>query len=855
MLFSYKKPIVKWQIPEPPQLLHYFAQFSYVLIIMYYVKAAKYWDWYLESAALAYLLNYIGYKFILKKEKIIFNITPLLINTSLFIFITGYSFWTYALAISIAMLVRFLIRFNNKHIFNPSAISVVIMICLGEGVYATPVIALADRQWWVPYIIVIGTMTTFFSRRIIASLAYWISLLGFIAIFYFLGAHYIVIQVGTIFSFLTLLFTFHVLTDPQTTPSNILGLLFFGFAIAFIDVILRTLSVSASSMIALNIVTAANACLFAKDIKIISKLGTILSPVIVVIIGIFWGYFPKPYLDPMKYDSYQKISGSFPPLPFHYQNNAKLLGLFFEEDASNTLSDMSTKSFLFNSFPAPNYSVGDLDNDGYFDLMISGSRVPFILYKNLGGNKFENVTSKYGINEQISSKIVTSVFIDFDNDGKEDIFGITEKSLFPFVLFKNMGGRFEDITDQVGLDKIKNPGRSTSIALLDYNRDGYLDILIANYPIIEDIPDKVVLSKDFIYSQSPKKNIFLQNNMAKNFTDITNSMNLAPNEFTHAIGVSDLNNDGYPDLYFANDVGRDKVYFNQAGKTFKNVTQELLGHIFARNGMGVDFTDIEGTGFQSIYVSNTSKGAYRHGMNYFWSNFDGKHFENKSNEYDIGRCGYSWGPKFFDPDLDGNTDLIVGAGFKNGTNNAWYIVNTWESMPNIFKAKKFIADQFPKDLELGGNQHKCLFWKKDKRFIDVAVESGISDIDNSRTITLLDMKNNGNPLILTGNFHRPRLAAYENIISRKNNWVGLNLIGVISNRNAIGAKVIYEKDNKKFTRELFPTNGVSSLHDRRIIIGLANKTSAPWMEVVWPSGKRQQISNLVINTYNQITEK
>ncbi len=846
-----------FQSPSIAQLFHYLSQFSYVLILMYYIKAAKYWDWYLLSIVFAYILNTLGYKYILKKDKVIINLTPTLITTSVFIFITGYSVWTYFVAVSIAILARFIIRFGeNRPIFNPSTLAIVTMTCIGEGNYATPVIALADKQIWIPVIITLGILTTLISNRIIASLAYWFGFIAFTYFLHLLGAPYIILQIGTIFGFFSLLFTFHVLTDPQTTPDNKKHLFIFGIALAFVDAILRSLNVVASALIALNIVTAGYACLENKSASNLKKTLVFMLPFAMIAIGIFFGYFPNPRLDPMKYGAYQAQTEYEKKLtpPFFYEEKSKSLGIFNYQPYSTTINTNVVKNTLFNALPAPVYAVGDIDNDGYFDLMTAGTQVAFHLYKNIRGEYFKDISKEMGITEEANYKIINATFLDFNNDGKEDIFAIVGLNSKQYRLYLNTGHSFTDITHSIGLDKLTNSGKSTSIELIDYNLDGFIDLIIANYPTVEDIPENVTASSDFIFSKSHKQNIVLKNNQGKNFEDVTNQMNLSINEFTHDIGIADLNNDGFPDLYFSNDYGRDKVFYNQKGKTFKNVTLDVLGHIFNRNGMGVDFTDIEGKGYQSIYVSNISAGRFRHGMNYFWQNIDGNHFDNKSNDYDIGRCGYSWGPKFFDPDLDGNNDLLVAAGYKNGQNNAWYQINTWGAMPNMFKSKKFIADNFPKQLEIAGNQRKCLFWKKDNKFIDVGPQSGINDLYNTRTITLLDLKNNGQPIIVTGNFYHPRLLAYQNTMPISNHWVGLNLEGTTSNRQAIGAKIIYEKDHLNYSKEVFPSNGVGTLNDRRVIIGLGKEVKIPAIEIFWPSGKKQKIQSLQLDQYNKIIE-
>lgn len=846
--------LIRWQKPNRAQYFHFFSQITYILILKYYIGAAKYWDWYIVLFFFTYFINSLFFLISTRSQKVLFNITPLLILNSVFIFITGYQLRTYFIALLISLLVKNFFRFKKSPIYNPSSFAIMCMIVIGEGVYSNPVINTADRQWWIPVIFFLGIITTTISNRFLASLSYLFGLTALLLISHFAGIKYIALHLGTLLSMNSLLFTFHVLTDPKTTPNKNKQLLLFGLSLALVDYILRSQFIIHSNLIALNFVTAL--FVFNKlcdDKKFYHAIFYLILPFFIVIFGIKLAYFPAPNIDAAKYNSYGPITKPT-NLKFHYANKTEKLHIVRTPIKFQNKNYPPIFEGVLNFLPAPIFAVEDLDHDGYQDIIISGTRVPFGIYYNKFGKEYEKDISIYNIVNEKNYKIVYATVFDFDNDGWGDIFFVTDNIKAPFHMLKNTKGHFNEITKEVKLDQISNPGTISSVQLLDFNRDGYLDLLISNMPIMESIPSNVYGLKNAKFSEEPNSNILILNNHAQSFVNATKSLGLAQNEFTHAIGIVDINNDFYPDLYVTDDYARDKVFINKGGKKVENKTFEYLGHIFNRNGMGSDTIDINHDGIPDIYTANVSRGNYNHGMNYFWVSHNGTYID-ESEKYNISRCGYSWSPKFFDPDLDGNLDIIVGAGLKDGKDNIWYYANLWSMMPNFLKKHHFFLNMYPEDYEYYGKQRKCFFLNQDdKTFIDIGPYSGITDVYASRIITLVDGNNSGVPSILTGNFFSPRIQYYENQIPPENNWVGLKLVGTKSNRDAIGAKISYSFRNKTVYRDVAPTSGIGALHDKRIIIGLRKEPVIPEITVQWPSGVVQTVNNLKMNQYNTIIE-
>lgn len=549
---------LQFERPNLAQACHAFSQISYLLVLIYYLNWPRYWNWFALGLTLAVLLNAGCYYFFdeSRRRQLFINISPLLITTSLFLFITGETFVTYAVAITIAIVSRFAIRVKGAHVFNPSLLAVLAMIVWGQGIYSTPTINIKDTSWWLILIFTFGTITSIAANRALASYGYLLCFAFLELCLWFLGAPHPLIHMASLLSIPAGLFIFHVMTDPRTSPSRPRQQLLFGALIAAGDVALREFSVMFSNMVSLGFVYAAFVFIQQKEASLRQKLVPTAAMLALLGFGLTLGHFPRPWADPHSYGSHEpKPDINAEVVPFNFVESAASLGL----GIPNAAGGSKIMALLFNTVPSTNLAVADFDGDGFQDILLSGPRTGLRLYKNIAGKRFVDVTEQAGLGPW--RKVEVASFFDYNNDGMPDIFAITAGQDQHFKLLKNVAGRFVDATDSAGLPPL-NEGNARSINFVDFDRDGFTDVLVANFPKFTDNKAGAPGSGTNSYPGAPKKNYLLKNHGGKFFTDETDALGLAGNEFSHVIGVADVNGDGFPDLYVANDFGRDRLFLN-----------------------------------------------------------------------------------------------------------------------------------------------------------------------------------------------------------------------------------------------------------------------------------------------------
>lgn len=507
-----------------------------------------------------------------------------------------------------------------------------------------------------------------------------------------------------------------------------------------------------------------------------------------------------------------------------------------------------------NSYPRnhmnASISVADYDNDGLVDLFfttqIEGKKN--YLYKNLGDWRFEDVTDKVGLGVDTNTpgNSVAAAFFDYNNDGWIDLYVVKAGC---HKLFKNIKGRsFIDVSQQLGIDKIC--GFSTGISILDYDKDGFLDVYISNF--FDSGPIKA--GKEYTLGVAMTANnvdggpnFLLKNTEGKQFVNVAQELGVDDRGLTWATGIQDLNADGYPDMYNANDFGYDKAFLNHEGKHFTDITKQFFKHKASRNGMNVDYGDVKHNGQPMIYITNVSKVGLKTGANILWVR-NGEKYYDIAGKLNLDKCGWGWGAKFFDVDRNGWLDLITVNGFwNNGKKSYWYRWTTLDALP-AFLRQDLKVQPSSKGSQMAAEQKNCLFLANPNEYTDIAEESGITDTMEGRGIAIADLDNDGALDLVIAN-HNDRPILYKQTPLNNNNWVGLKL--KYKHRDAIGAVV---KATTKFTQtmQVYPTNGYASQSDSRVYFGLGDEKFVN-IEVQWPNGEKQNIKNISINKYNLVT--
>ncbi len=442
-------------------------------------------------------------------------------------------------------------------------------------------------------------------------------------------------------------------------------------------------------------------------------------------------------------------------------------------------TDTSEKAGVAFKGNGKGVAVADYNNDGLDDILISNKGGGLRLYKNNGNGTFVDVTKEVGLDD--AGYCLGSVFGDIDNDGWVDLYvpkgGVYEVETNR--LFKNNNGKFVDITDRAGVAGIVDgkPAFTYGAAMADYDKDGYLDIYLANYGV-------------------GAKNILYKNNGDGTFKDVTDSAGVGDKSWSWSATWADVNGDGLSDLYVVN--GRypsgepNKLYINKGDGTFVEMA-EKLGVADDGWGLGAAFGDVNNDGYLDLYVSNYI------GDNNLYIN-DGKGNFKKATNLIKGAPKDHWGkgPAFGDINNDGYLDLYEG------------------------------------DCKLA-NQ---LYINRGGKFENIVNTVPAAKCETVRTkgTVLADFNNDGQLDLYIVNWG----AANKLLINKgkNSNWLKVKLIGKKSNRDAIGAKVYaYDKNGKLAGfREVVTSAGFCSQPSKVQHFGFAQGGTYT-IKAVFPSGK------------------
>jgi enediyne biosynthesis protein E4 len=490
----------------------------------------------------------------------------------------------------------------------------------------------------------------------------------------------------------------------------------------------------------------------------------------------------------------------------------------------------------------PGVAFLDYDNDGWQDILfVNGTAWPghpgrhstLALYHNNHDGTFTDVTQKAGLAVEMYGMGVA--IGDFDNDGYDDIF-VT--ALGQNHLFHNNGdGTFTDVTKKAGL---WGPNEfSTSAAWVDYDRDGHLDLVVANY--VQWSPENDIYcaldgkTKSYC-TPEPYKGTSVRlwhNHGDGTFEDVTQKAGLYdPTSKSLGVAVLDANQDGWPDLLISNDTQPNKLYINNADGTFseKGVSAGVAYSEdgIARAGMGVDAGDYDRSGYPSVLITNFSNQ-----MLALYHNERNGLFVDEAPRSDVGRASLltlGFGCFFFDYDLDGWLDIYIANGhIENAIERVQPRVRYAEP-PHLFH-------------NLGDGKFKEVTSSVGASFAAPRVARGAAygDINNDGALDLL-VATNGGPAALFRN------------TGTKNHSLRIKLIGTKSNRDGIGAVVRVSAVSDVQSQMLH--SGSSYLSSRELILtfGLGTHTQADAIEIRWPSGQADHLTNVAADQIVTIKE-
>ena len=480
----------------------------------------------------------------------------------------------------------------------------------------------------------------------------------------------------------------------------------------------------------------------------------------------------------------------------------------------------------------------DFDNDGWQDILLVNStawperktpRTFLALYHNNQDGTFTDVTREAGL--AIAMYGIGVAVADYDNDGNEDIY---IACLGSNHLFRNLGnGKFADVTSRAG---VGDPSFSTAAAWFDYDNDGRLDLFVANYVewSVEkdqlcslDGKNKSYCTPQSYQGQSPT---LYRNKGDGTFENVTQSAGLNdPACKSLGVALLDYNDDGWLDLFIANDTEPNRLYKNNGNGTFTDEAV-MAGVAFseagtARAGMGVDAGDYDGSGRQGIAVGNFTNESMA-----LYSNDGAGIFTDEASQSGIGKMSaqsLTFAVFFFDYDLDGMLDIFAANGHVSDDISVVQPNVKYAQPPHLFrnKGKKKFEE---KTSQLGRALQRAI----------VGRGAAYGDIDNDGDLDLLITSNNG----------PARLLRNEN--ANQNDLLRVKTVGTRSNRDGIGAKVTLKSNNRMRLFSMVKTgSSYCSQSELPLVFGLGAPEEGRTLslEIVWPSGQKDTITDIKPN--------
>jgi tetratricopeptide (TPR) repeat protein len=540
-------------------------------------------------------------------------------------------------------------------------------------------------------------------------------------------------------------------------------------------------------------------------------------------------------------------------------------------------------------------SVGDADGDGLDDLYISQpSGLPNRLFRNNGDGTFSDITESAGVGVLDSTS--QSLFIDIDNDGDEDLLLVTRGGP---LLFMNGGkAHFSYVPNAF---QLAHPlrGTLTSAAAADFDRDGFVDLYLCAYSfLIGASEDKAGPPSPYHDAENGPPNVLLHNDGHGHFVEVTDAVGLNEHNdrFSFAATWGDFDEDGWPDLFVANDFGRKNLYRNlgpvNGQVRFKDVT-DSAGVADYGAGMSAAFVDYDNDGHLDIYTGNmwTAAGLrvtalpefmpqappeiralyQRHarGNSLFHNRGDGT-FDDVTPKAGAEFGRWAWSSDALDFDNDGFEDLLVvngmftrAAGEEDVNIDSFFWRQVTARSPLTRQVGTPYDDAWRATNRLlmrHGSQashERDVLLRNNGRggFDEVSGTAGLDVDQDGRSFAVLDVDGDGDPdVVLMSPRSAPQLRLFRNDFASGNGALAVRLTGTKSNRDAIGARVTVETDRGRVTRTVTAGSGFISQHSKELLFGLGKSTRVAKITVLWPSGLTHTLPETAINQRLWITE-
>ena len=844
----------------------------------------------------------------LRKRELIVPVSAFITSLSLAILLNyAHDYALLALPVFLAIGSKYLLTVDGRHHYNPSLFGVAVtLLTAGHLISAAPA-----YQWG-------GTvaMSAFIVTLALAGFVFHIGRGWLIASFlvtyalqtalraWIMRAHLPpeMLFLGTLTSPPFFLFTFFMLTDPRTSPSGRGAQVGVGVSIALVDLVLHRYEsvftffyaafVVASARFAWLHVRAAwrdgawhrirHALLGRDTLRAAALLGGIAAAG-----GWSYAHVVRP-----------RVAAAEPGFRLREVPTAAS-GLAVAMDS--TAYDLVDPRLLHVSkwllSVGAGAAVADVDGDGRQDvaltspLAVPGGRIA--LWLNRGSLRFARVEApalaRFAGDPREQGLVSGSLFVDYDNDGDQDLLALVSfgrPRLLRNTLAESGALGFEDVTERAGM-----PAYAISVAanVIDYDRDGRLDLLLANVlgTELHEYGDSTRLNifrlppaahpgdrRMFAFmhdgwhdANNGGRNVLLHNRRDGTFEAVdAAAMGMPETHWTTAIGTGDFDGDGWTDLYLASDFGPDDLYINERGRRFRRVRGRMFGDVGrdTYKGMNSSVADFDRDGRLDVYVSNVHHELQAEGS-LLWMNQGadargGPTFRDEASARGaLNEDRFGWGAGVGDLQNDGWTDIVQGNGMVDdrldrryaGCPDYWYVNHKLMQAP---RAIHVYADMW------GDLRGRCIYPNEARRvylnrgadarpqFTDVAAAVGLTGRDNSRGVALADFDDDGRLDVLIANQHGPPTLLHNTAVAagaepgaggRANAWIGLTLVGDGRRcaRDATGSTVsVTLPGQPPLVREARRADGFSSAPDPRIHVGLGAWTGDVPVAVRWCGG-------------------
>lgn len=850
----------------------------------------------------------------LLKGRKVFPLSAMISCCSLAILLNwSYDFHFLFLPVFICIASKYVFTINGKHFFNPSLFA--ICVCLlfgGEYITLSPSYqwyGTADSSWFMMYFITTAALMLFIFKinRTWLILSFLVSYSALTIVRGIAMEHIIPFEtlfIGSLTSPAFYLFTFYMITDPATSPKGKWAQICAGVSISVLDLLfhfkfsLYTFFFAGLTVSALRYFYFLSKSLVEERHFVLRFNWAKYCLLILFFLPVLWSFTTNIH---SALDS-DRLSMTLKEIPSSHSGLTGTKGSTIES-IDPKLQHVSKWIMSVGDAAA----VADVDLDGRIDLFLTQPLKDQAdmakLFINNGNFKFEKTSipdlERYLNDPKANGIPGTALFMDYDNDGDKDLFvgfGFGKSHLFENRIIPDGIFSFKE----VDVDFLTNENTVCLAANgLDANNDGKLDLLVANalHQYLPDYGDEKVplnifdLPKPryegdrrmfhFMHESWHNANnggynhLLLNSGDENNFTAVDMSVSLLKEtRWSLAVGTTDMNDDGYTDLFIANDFGRDDWYLNDQGKHFVRQEGVFYGDIGldTYKGMNASVGDLDGNGKEDIHISNVHHEMQAEGS-LVWLN----ETASKSNELDYKESAqrlnllntnrFGWGAAIGDLDLNGWLDLVQANGMVDDIwDKKWEEPHDfWYYQAQIARTEPNIHSYADKWADIRG----CYIYPNEQDrislnlgngvFIDASDALGFLHTANTRGVALADFDNDGDlDVLVTHQFGDPFL--YENELLSKN-WIGLEIIGNGSstNKDAVGTKVVvtHVSEGKEVMqhKEVRLANGFMAMGDNRLLYGFGNqKVFELKIKIKWHNGQEQHLTLKELNSYHKIVQ-